>query len=1045
MLDGLVLAIRALRWRAAVSLAVLLVAVLASGAATLGPLYSRSAQDSLVLDRVAGTSTFTRSVAVTAELGAQPARAGQTLSAAQRAAADPRLDRFFGPAQESLDTSTSFAIRVAGHQRGTAVVAWRSSMCTSVRFSVGRCPRDGTEVAVSTTTATGLRLRPGSPIDVGLTLPAASRGATVVGVYDAVTATGPAFAVSSPAQSTAENPAAAPDAQPPSLDLVLASRALLLGNLPDSGVTIYRTLRPGSVHVGDLAALTGVLGGVTRNVDLPDQPQYSVSSGMSGLVTALAGERATVQRSALVVTAQLVLLSWFVLYLLVAATTEERAPEVAVAKLRGMGPRAVGRFVLAEPVVLLVLAAPLGLLLGLAADTALVRAGLDRQAQVRLDTPTGVAMVAAALGGLVACALAARRVLTVPVLAEMRRTGGRRARVARTVAVDAVIVTVAVVGVLQARGNRSDTLVLLVPALLAVAVGVPVARLVPVLAALEVRRTRRSPRIGAFLAARNLARRPTGSRLVVLLAVAVALAVFAVDGWDVAAGTRANVARQQVGAASVLHVAYEPGPRLVEQVRAADPDGRSAMAAVQSAGGSTGALLAVDSARLGPVTAWDPAWARTSMSALTAALHPAAAPPVQLVGPAVTVRTRYTPPGRGPGIAWGLSLRVLGYDGTVSDVGLGTVGVGTSQLRARLPGDCLRRPCGVLRVTLGRPVTGGAADGLPAQGTVELAGMADSTGHRPPPSAGPPGTARWRVARSALGVVDAQRPPDAVLAAGSDPSWFVAALGGGTAGDVGVESTAFPSTVPVLAGSDAPANSYAAVPGAVYASGLGYGQLIVSPVDGRGVLPRVGTTGSMADMTVLATQDSARGSDVDSQVWVAAGAPADLVTRLRDQGVRVLSTETLNARRAELGRDGVALSLRVLLVAAVAGLLLAATAVLTASLVAARRRSWELAAVRVLGARPRDLVTAGRREQLVLVVVGTALGTLAGLAGLGAVLSDLAAVPGGGAPLTAATFQWLPIASAVAATLLGTAVAVQLGAWRTVRLADLGLLREVQP
>lgn len=273
----------------------------------------------------------------------------------------------------------------------------------------------------------------------------------------------------------------------------------------------------------------------------------------------------------------------------------------------------------------------------------------------------------------------------------------------------------------------------------------------------------------------------------------------------------------------------------------------------------------------------------------------------------------------------------------------------------------------------------------------------------------------------------------------------MAALGGGTAGDVGVESTAFPSTVPVLAGSDAPANSYAAVPGAVYASGLGYGQLIVSPVDGRGVLPRVGTTGSMADMTVLATQDSARGSDVDSQVWVAAGAPADLMTRLRDQGVRVLSTETLNARRAELGRDGVALSLRVLLVAAVAGLLLAATAVLTASLVAARRRSWELAAVRVLGARPRDLVTAGRREQLVLVVVGTALGTLAGLAGLGAVLSDLAAVPGGGAPLTAATFQWLPIASAVAATLLGTAVAVQLGAWRTVRLADLGLLREVQP
>lgn len=1037
-LHGLALALRALRWRARTSLVVLVVAVLASAAAALGPLYASSAQDSLVRDRLGTADLFTRSVTVSADLAVQPDLSAQTVSAVEQAAGDPRLDTFFGPAREILETGTASAeLAVGGRARGYAGVGWRSSMCTSVRFTAGRCPTGPREIAVSRQTVADAGLHLGQSVFLGLTDPAADR---VVGVYDRVSARGPAFALSSPTQAAPP----APGTTLPRLDLVLASRPTLARDLGVLRITDYRVLRPGVVHAGDLGTLASLLAATAADQQILRRPQYTAMSPLTALIAGLARDRRQVRDSSLAVTAQLVVLSWFVLFLVVAATTEERSGEVALAKLRGSRVGATTVFVLAEPLLLLVVAAPAGLFLALAADLALTRSGLGAGTAVGVDGGALEALGAAFVGGLAACALAARRVLTVPVLAELRRTGGRRARVARTVAVDAVVVAAAAAGVGELTEGTAGPLVLLVPGLLSLAVGVPAARLVAPVAALEVRRTRRSRDVAAFLAARNLARRPGSARSVVLLTVALALAVFAVDGWSAAAGTRDHQARQQVGAPTVLHTAFRAPTPFLDAVRRADPGGHEAMAAIQSDPGANGALLAVDASRFGAVTSWNPAWAGTSMSRLVSGLAPAAVPALSLHGPQVLVGTDDEPPPTAV-VAWTLTLRVLGSDGVQSDVDLGPTGTGPHSLTATLPEDCDRAPCALLSITLNRPLRAQA----PAAGSFTVRFLRDSRGPVGPagrtgahPGAG---TARWRVAISALGQVDPTRPRDAVLDGGRAGVGFTATFTDSAVGDVDFDTTAYPVAVPVLQGRRTPAEPYGGLAGVVYAAGLGPGPVLARVLPGAGPLPRIGDDGSMVDLGLLAPQDLDTPAAVDEQVWLAPGASAHIRSRLAAEGLQVISVETVADRTTALDRDGSTLALRLFLVAAAAAVALAAAAVLSGLLVGARRRSYEVAAVLALGGSRRALVAAGRREQLAVTGFGALLGVAAGAGAVRLVLPRVSSITGGSGPLAAPAVQGGALLATVVVTVAVVGLLVQVGAHRVVRLASADRLREVQP
>ena len=108
-----------------------------------------------------------------------------------------------------------------------------------------------------------------------------------------------------------------------------------------------------------------------------------------------------------------------------------------------------------------------------------------------------------------------------------------------------------------------------------------------------------------------------------------------------------------------------------------------------------------------------------------------------------------------------------------------------------------------------------------------------------------------------------------------------------------------------------------------------------------------------------------------------------------------------------------------------------------------RRRAYELAALRALGADRRVLVRSARREQVVLATTGTALGLVAGLIAAAFALPALLGNGESGLPVWLGP-AWLPVLALVVIVLLALVVVADVGARRTVRDAVPDLLRQVQ-
>ena len=151
------------------------------------------------------------------------------------------------------------------------------------------------------------------------------------------------------------------------------------------------------------------------------------------------------------------------------------------------------------------------------------------------------------------------------------------------------------------------------------------------------------------------------------------------------------------------------------------------------------------------------------------------------------------------------------------------------------------------------------------------------------------------------------------------------------------------------------------------------------------------------------------------------------------------------AARSSWTGKGTALALGIFLIAALAAVILAGGALLTTTTAAARRRSYELAALRVLGAKDRMLVAAGRRELLALTVVGTVIGVACGLVGARLAIPAIPAVDGSGVLVHANRGPAWSAVLAVACVVLAVGwVVAQVSARRTVRLARLDRLREAE-
>jgi putative ABC transport system permease protein len=1021
------LALRGLWWRRGLSVAILLVAVTTVLAAAVGPLYARAGGESILQDTLRAAPT--RDVGM--EITNISASNVQPLAGLDGLVDDAGPLPGYQPRIRSLQFNGR-VLDARGQDEATSLLVFRDGACDHLIFVQGRCPSGPAESAVS---ARSLLTHPWG---LGARLPMKSVGTgfgevttRVVGIYRPQDRSEPHWFD----QEFFNAHLSGGDAADVS-DAIFTSQATFDRAQLGTRVVIQLPLDVARVRLADEAALRSRTESFQNTVNAGGTA--TTTTALDEVLGAADNSRHRLEISVLIVAGQLLVLSWFVLYLVVANASEARGPEIALAKLRGLTSRGTVAFGLLEPVVVIALAAPLGLLVARLAVEALARIRLLPGTPVLFTSLSVWVTLAALAGGIAAAALAARRTLTRPVVEQWRRTSGEQPLSRASAYVDAAVVALALLGLLQLRltgalrDGHVNHLVLLAPGLVALAAALAGVRLLPALAAAAVRRTRGSPRLGRFVALRQVARRPTGLRVVVLLAVAFGLTTFAVSAWSVASANRAARAATDVGAERVLTVEPKPGVDLMAAVRRLDPAGRAAMAAAELlpfGGQPGGRLLAVDSSRLAAVATWRSDFAADPLTSLAAKLHPPGSPPIVLTGTELhALVTASSLTGSPRAELW---VDVDSPDFGPQSESMGRIRSGQHDYVAGL--ERCRLGCRLV----GLSVRGAPADFTPHTGRLVFTGL----------TAGAGPAAQQAVA---VDFTDLRRWKPYTGAAPAERSEIVSMPDG-----LGLQYASDGSDVPGISPNDTPAR----LPAVIAAGTLGAvppgRSTEVTGLDGNGlqvtvanevrVLPRATANGTLVDLEYARRMLGGRGNVSSPQVWLSAAAPADFAARLESAGVDVLSADSTVAHRELLGRQGPALALLLFLYAAGLAALLAAGGTVVSVYLSGRRRAFELAAMLAVGVPRRKVIGACVGEQLMLLLTAVALGTLAGFVGAALALPSM---PTFVDDLAVPPLHYMPSPAAVGAFLLAALLVVAgtgaAAALLLVRSASPARLREVQ-
>ena len=968
------LAVRAIRWRAAASATVFAVAVVAILAATVGPIYLHAVDETVLARHLEHASVFQRDVLVSrSTLLGFP---GVDWEAQVRdLAGEVRHDHLFARpiSEEQVDvtyggTPPSFKGEVASIQ----------DLCVHLRIVRGRClsGNSTTDTLISANIAAAQHLTVGDTVT-----PTAANGVPirlhVVGVYRPVSPGGSfwerwdLFQFGQGASGNGPAPG----------DALLVTPAALSSRLDRVPQTLSANLAilPGNVSYDDIGALRRTIGQVNAKVTHLSHRAAATGVSVAALTTGLptilaetAKETSLARTLVTVATAQLALLAMFLLYAVVANTTAAQGPEVALAKLRGRRAGSILLQSVAQPVALVLMAAPVAALLAWILVRLLAARLLGHSAEVAFPPAAYGVAALAVLGGVVAAVVAARRIVVTPVGALMRLGAAAPGSPIGLLVADAAAVTIAVAGLIELEAGgvlesgNPNPLSVLAPTLLAVAAAVLALRLLPFLARGLTRWTRDSRRLATFLAVRQLLRRPAEARPVLLVAVAVSIAVFAVATWADAGHNRSLRALNSAGAHTVLIVRPGAGVHdLRTAVDRADPSGHSMAVAYTNAAGVP-PLIAVDTARFASVGAWVPG---NSSAPLPSVLHRLAGgrrAPVTVTGRRLRLHVDLIRHPNKP-VHLALNLTEPNHDQAVRTVA--PVMPGTRSYEISLPSACATG-CRIAALALtantpGNPFSTGseidaaiAASIRPGGGWRPVTSFADKS--------------RWRgdgKGPVAIGSAGASLSLDVRQSTGS-PTWPSAVSG------------AIPTALPgVVASAPAALNEGNQIH-SVVAVGLDGQTVSVDGVIRSVTLPLVDRNGLMVDFgTALAAMSNSAATSTQYQVWLPPSAPSDMAARLARQRVFVERTIHSSAYSAALDHSGPAFADSLFLVSALAAIVLAIGATAVGRVVSVRRRGYELAALEAVGVSPRTLRTATAAEQASVFGIGLLVGLVAGLVG----------------------------------------------------------------
>lgn len=944
----LAVALGALRARRAQTAVLLLIAALVTAAAVAAPFFVLAASGSVATRDVSSAPAGQRLVTVYRELdtSAESASFDRYLSDVRRDLALPGFDQVAGVSIVGVVTGT------AG--RAASPLAARDGVCARVVLR-GACPTDAHDALLSTRTAADLGVGVGDQVRFASPTLDTPLSLRVSGLYQPREPTAPywgtgrllADGVTDTARpAAADRPRGTPDAVFVSWDGMRASRIVGTTYTVDRIATPAALTARGAADVGQ-----AVQDGQARL----KADGYRVDTDLPDLIGQILRDQRSIQLGVPLGAGQLVLFGWYALFLAVSAGATDRRADIGLLKLRGLPRRRIWSLAFQQSA-LPVLAGlvPGGLLGWLVAR--LLAGGIADAGQLRLALlAAGGAAVGAVLGGLFTALVAERRTVRSDVVDLLRRTPGgeapavgrsagrrryRGSRVRRGQLVDLTLAVLALAGVYQVHaGGQGDGLVALAPGLVAFAAGLLAARLLAPVAGRVARAGLGGGHLRATLTGTYLARRPNLDRLFALVAIAAALAGYAALAWGTAAAARHERAVQEVGADRVLTVEPVATGALLSAVRRADPSGRYAMAAVQTATTGTPAVLAVDSTRLAAVAAWSPRYGSTPARLVTL-LHPPTPAPVAVVADRLRFDVTVTALGARPAY---LAAILTGPDGERVLAGYGPLTLGRHDYEAasaacatppgcRLDGFALTGAPAVA----GRPLDAPAAGvdlvlhGVTGTGTVlGTAELADRARWRPtsdPTSTGPLLSTDPTGLRIALPTADrftdrTRRDGQVLLVDAPTPVPVVLA---GQLRDAGLLGD---PTVDLLAATAVPIRVAAQVP----------------------VLPRLGRAGALVDLDYADRLAADGGGPRLSQVWLADGAPPAIVDRLRAAGLRMLGDETVGARQARYAASGPAAALRFQLLGAALAVVLAAASVVLVAAVEREPRAEELAALRHQG------------------------------------------------------------------------------------------------
>ena len=1043
------IALRSLAWRRWASLSIVVTAVVAVAAASLGPLWANAAEDSLVSEELAEASPAVRTLSVAAP--ANTLVFGQSVIPAVALAAVEEASALPAPVAEHVVGGTSALASAnrlgvhVGESLGLGQLLWVEGGCERLVLARGRCPQADTEVALSVRSAGVLGVKLGGR----LTVPELSReppvaGAgddfptrfRVVGLYRPAAASDPFWAASqafdfAPAVTDRSSP------RPGRLDALFAAPTLL-GRLATTYVTARHTqlvdVRTTNVDEIDrvessLAAWADGLAGSRRDVDVTaDTPLVTLLAGLHPV-------RDAIRLASYLLGLQLLMLVCYVLFLIVSSSADARSHDVALAKLRGLPRRTVGLLALAEPLLLLLLAVPAGVGLGLLLTSEVASTVLPGSVGLRPDAPLAVAVLVAFAAAWAAASLGLVQLMRRTVLDQLRRVvPGSSPR--RLLGAEVVVITLAAAALYELSSRPAGAelagLTLLAPGLAAVAAGVLAGRALRLGALPWARWTRWRPGVPGFLAARHIARRDAGVRTAVLVTVAISLASFAAATWSIAGEQRAARAAMEVGAPAVYTVGTSSGADLLRTVRRLDPSGTRLAAAVELAPEEMPPeqrVVAIDSTRLAAVATWRDAWSAETVHQLADSLRPEIADSVNFAGRRLAVQVDGGLASRSPDVV--LTAGVSLANGAARRIPLGRLGFGPQTLAASAA--VCARSCTLTDLTLIRePGEIGALIGSVTFGAL----LVDDV----PVEAVFTEEADWRSTR-----VDDTRIDSAEIATTSSD-----------AAGLRMDFNATPSAVPGIVRADVPESLPVLAVGSTPVDEIGRDDLVLAraisgvttlaQVESRPVaLPRLGLVGTMADLEFAYRLTPDIDPRATFQVWASGAAGSGVTAELRAAGLVVLDKETVADRDRALSRGGAALALLLLVLVAIGALAIAALSILAFALVQARRRSYELAALRTVGVRDQALRAASMREHGVLIGLGVLVGLATGAwtAWLLGPEVGLLGQTGDLAPLTTA-IPWtsLAVTATVSAAVFG--LLALLCARLSLRFADPEILRGAQ-